>query len=164
MASQETSLSFNSATPSLISAKPTTSITPLAGWDFLKIIINNKKRTSGHQLREITSWGGSPPPSVAEGCRGKQDSACVTTRPLCHNPLLPSKANKRLGPLCSSPCRWPRTKCDSRGRSRLLRPGQSPKTQTLAAACHELRRFGGRDAVPSGGGKQDLTQRSPGRG
>lgn len=52
---------------------------------------------------------------------------CVTTRPLCHNPLLPPKANKRLGPLCSSPHWWPHTKCDSRDRSRSLCPGKATK-------------------------------------
>ena len=43
VASQETSLSFNPATPSPASAKPTTSVTLLAGRDFLKIIINQKE-------------------------------------------------------------------------------------------------------------------------
>lgn len=84
---------------------------------------------------------------------------CVTTHPRCHNPSLPSKANKRLGPLCSSLCWWPRTKCDSRGWSPLLHPSKAPKRRHRQPRC-----FGGRDAVPSGGGKWDSAQQSPGLG
>ena len=104
------------------------------------------------------------PPQSLKAAGENRTVPCVTTHPLCHNPSLPSKANKRLGSLCSSLCWWPHTKCDSRGRSRLLRPGQSPETQTLAVVCRELQRFGGRDAVLSGGGKGDPARRSPGPG